>query len=239
MTAAGTILITGANRGLGLGLARAFLARGWRVLAACRRPDAAADLAGLRSEHPDSLTLHPLDVTEPRSVDALAAALTVEPAKLDVLVNNAGIHPGERTEGVDRLDVAAVERALAVNVLGPLRVTQALLPLLRAGQRPRVVNVSSGAGSLRASLTRAHPGYAISKAALNMFTRRAAAELRAAGITVVSVSPGWVRTDMGGPGADLSVAEATAALATTIEHLEPDRTGQWLDRFGQPSEFAW
>jgi NAD(P)-dependent dehydrogenase (short-subunit alcohol dehydrogenase family) len=102
----------------------------------------------------------------------------------------------------------------------------------------RVVNISSGAGSLaHNSATRPQPAYCISKAALNMLTRRAAGELP--DITIVSVSPGWLRTDMGGPGAALDVDEVASELATSMERLALEHSGQWLDRFGRSSEYAW
>jgi NAD(P)-dependent dehydrogenase (short-subunit alcohol dehydrogenase family) len=119
-----------------------------------------------------------------------------------------------------------------------LRMLQAVLPLLRQSLNPRVVNISSGAGSLaHNSAQRPQPAYCLSKAALNMLTRRAARDLT--DVTVVSISPGWIRTDMGGADAKLGVTEAATALAETIEQLNQTHSGQWLDRFGQPSEYAW
>ena len=236
MNPAGTILITGANRGIGLGLARQFLARGWRVTATCRRPETTGGLADLARAHPDRCVVTAVEVRDAVSVAALAAALGTQP--LDVLVNNAGINPGPRDLGVDRVAPEMVADALDTNLLGALRVLQAAVPALRRGARPRIVNISSGAGSLaHNSAKQPLPAYCISKAALNMLTRCAARDLL--GITVVSVSPGWIRTDMGGAGAELGPDEATAALATTIENLHPQHSGQWLDRFGQPSAFAW
>ena len=232
----GTILITGANRGIGLGLARQFLDRGWQVNATCRRPEIAGELANLARAHPGRCEVTALEVRDSASVAALAAALGTQP--LDVLVNNAGINPGSRDLGVDRVAPEMVADALDTNLLGSLRVLQAALPALRRSAGPRVVNISSGAGSLaHNSASKPQPAYCISKAALNMLTRCAARDL--SGIAVVSVSPGWIRTDMGGVGAELGLDEATAALATTIENLHPQQNGQWLDRFGQPSAYAW
>ena len=130
-----------------------------------------------------------------------------------------------------------VADALDSNQLGSLRVLQAALPAPRRSAGPRIVNISTGAGSwAHNSAGKPQPAYCISKAALNMLTRCAARDL--SGITVVSVSPGWIRTDMGGANAELGQDEATAALATTIENLHPQQNGQWLDRFGQPSAYA-
>jgi NAD(P)-dependent dehydrogenase (short-subunit alcohol dehydrogenase family) len=130
-----------------------------------------------------------------------------------------------------------VADALDSNQLGSLRVLQAALPALRRSAGPRIVNISSGTGSLaHNSASKPQPAYCISKAALNMLTRCAARDL--SGITVVSVLPGWIHMDMGGVGAELGLDEAAAALATTIENLHPQQNGQWLDRFGQPSAYA-
>lgn len=233
-----TVLITGANRGLGLGLVRAFHARGWQVFAACRQPQETTELHSLG----ESGTLHlvVMDVVSDASVRSAAAEVATYCSALDVLVNNAGMNPEPRAASIEEVAPGAVLSSLDVNTVGPLRTTQAMLPLLRKSARARVVNISSGAGSLTRNSVRLplYP-YCLSKAALNLFTRRAADELRPQGIIVVSVSPGWVRTDMGGNGASLSVDESTAALSTTIENLTLENSGHWLDRFGQPSEYAW
>lgn len=232
---AGTVLITGANRGIGLGLVREFAGRGWRVFAACRRPDEAAELARLR---PQGVVRVALDVRDEAGVRAALAEVARDTDRLDVLVNNAGVNPEPRDRGVPDVPAGLVADALDINVLGPLRVLQAAGPLLRRAPVPRIVNISSGAGSLaHNSASRPQPAYCISKAALNMLTRRAARDLP--GFAVVSVSPGWVRTDMGGPHAALGVDEVAAALAATIAALTPERSGQWLDRFGQVSEYSW
>ena len=115
-----------------------------------------------------------------------------------------------------------------------------MLPLLKRSPHARVVNISSGAGSLtHRPMKRVQPAYSISEAALNMLTQRAAQDLAPWGVITVAISPGWIKTDMGGANADLSVEEATAALATTIENLQAQHNGLWVDRFGQPSEYAW
>ena len=236
MSIPGAILITGANRGIGLGLARQFLARGWRVTATCRRLETTGDLADLARAHTGRCAVVALEVRDSASVAALATALGTQ--SLDVLVNNAGINPGPRELGVDRVAPERVADALDTNLHGALRVLQAAVPPLRRSACPRIVNISSGAGSLaHNSASKPQPAYCLSKAALNMLTRCAARDLP--GITVVSVSPGWIRTDMGGAGAELGLDEATAALATTIENLQPPHSGLWLDRFGQPSAYAW
>jgi NAD(P)-dependent dehydrogenase (short-subunit alcohol dehydrogenase family) len=226
------VLITGANRGLGLGLAMEFRSRGWRVFGTCRR---AADTPILTQAGIEALRV---DVADESGVAAVLRHLATLTGSLDVLINNAGINPAPRDLTVADVPIALIAETMQVNVLGALRMLQAVLPLLRQSLNPRVVNISSGAGSLaHNSAQRPQPAYCLSKAALNMLTRRAARDLT--DVTVVSISPGWIRTDMGGADAKLGVTEAATALAETIEQLNQTHSGQWLDRFGQPSEYAW
>jgi NAD(P)-dependent dehydrogenase (short-subunit alcohol dehydrogenase family) len=235
-----TVLITGTNRGIGFGLTQHFARRGWRVFSACRRPAEAKALQALAREFPGRVEILPVEVRDEASVAALGQAVAGRTASLDMLINNAGILPGEDSERAGTLSLEPILDAFDVNVAGVIRVTQAVLPLLRLGTRPRIVNITSGGGSLKATTFRRHYSYSLSKAALNMFTRRAAFDLKAAGITVVCVSPGFIQTDMARAwGADLPLDEATDVLAQTFAALQPEQTGQWIDRFGQPSEFAW
>lgn len=239
MKSPGTVLITGTNRGIGLGLTRHFAIRGWRVFAACRRPPEAADLRALAAAHAGRVEVLQVEVRDEASVAAMGREVASRTASLDLLVNNAGILPGDDSETAGSLSIAPILDAFDVNVAGVIRVTQAVLPLLRKGSSPRIVNITSGGGSLKATSFRRHYSYSLSKAALNMFTRRAAHDLKPSGITVVCVSPGFVKTDMAGPEATLPLDEATEVLAGTFERLRPEQAGQWIDRFGQPSEFAW
>ena len=235
-----TVLITGTNRGIGFGLTKHFARRGWRVFSACRRPAEAQELQALARTYPGLVDILPVEVRDDASVAALAQAVTARTASLDLLVNNAGILPGDDSERAGTLSLAPILDAFDVNVAGVIRVTQAVLPLLRLGSRPRIVNITSGGGSLKAETFRRHYSYSLSKAALNMFTRRAAFDLKADGITVVCVSPGFIITDMAREwGADLPLDETTDVLAGTFAGLRPEQTGQWIDRFGQPSAFAW
>ncbi len=239
MKTPGTVLITGTNRGIGLGLTRHFALRGWRVFAACRRPSEATALRAVAAAHAGRVEVLKLEVRDQAGVETMGRELLSRTASLDLLVNNAGILPGDDSEAAGNLSIAPILDAFDVNVAGVIRVTQAVLPLLRKGSNPRIVNITSGGGSLKATSFRRHYSYSLSKAALNMFTRRAAHDLKPSGITVVCVSPGFIRTDMAGPEATLPLDEATEVLAGTFERLGPEQTGQWIDRFGQPSEFAW
>jgi NAD(P)-dependent dehydrogenase (short-subunit alcohol dehydrogenase family) len=192
----GIALVTGASRGIGLEVVRQLAQRGFTTVLGSRDADkgraAAEGLGGL------DVDPRRLDVAEPDSVRALASAVEDEYGRLDVLVNNAGIHYDTWESGVDA-DLDLVHDALETNLFGAWRTTQACLPLLRRSEHGRIVNVSSGAGSLN-SMGAGTPAYSISKAGLNALTRILAAELRRAGILVNAVCPGWVATDMGGPG---------------------------------------
>ncbi len=234
------ILITGANRGIGLALTRAYLERGDRVAATCRQPAKAAELHALKESYRDDLLIPRIDVNLGRSVAAAAEHVQEHFPRLDVLLNNAGVAPGRAQEGLETLEMAQVRDAFETNALGPLRTTRAFLPLLRKSKQPRVVNVSSGIGSLtRKPPERHHYAYAASKAALNMFTRIAAAEFKEQGICIVAVTPGWVRTDLGGSDAELDPAAVAGELIASIDGYTIEQTSLWFDRHGKISDFAW
>jgi NAD(P)-dependent dehydrogenase (short-subunit alcohol dehydrogenase family) len=218
-----TVLVTGANRGLGLEFARQLTAAGATVIGTARDPAAADELAALGAR------VEQLDVADPASVATLAGRL--EGVGLDALVNNAGYF-GHRG-GVADLDPATARREYEVNALGPLRVTQALLPQLRQGTAKLVVNVSSGMGSLENAGSGGAAGYRASKAALNMLTVVLAAELKDEGFVCVAMSPGWVRTDMGGQGASLAPQESVRGMLAVLGGLGPRDTGRFLDHDGR------
>ena len=196
-------VVTGGNRGLGLEACRQLARAGAKVVLASRDPEKGETAAAaLRGEGLD-VTPHPLDVTDPMSIERLARFIERQFGRLDILVNNAGVFEdssGGEPEGASafRSDPAIVRRTFETNTLGPLMVSQALIPLMQGGGR--VVNVSSGMGQL-AEMNGGYPGYRLSKAALNALTRILADELEDTGVKVNSVCPGWVKTDMGGPDA--------------------------------------
>jgi NAD(P)-dependent dehydrogenase (short-subunit alcohol dehydrogenase family) len=225
--------VTGANRGIGLEVVRQLADSGFRAILGSRDPakgEAAA--AALRREGLD-VQARRLDVADPASVTALGWALADEYFSLDVLVNNAGIHYDTWQRGVDA-DLDVVREALETNLLGAWRTTQACLPLLRRSRHGRVANVSSGAGSL-SGMGAGAPAYSVSKAALNALTRILAAELRSDGILVNAVCPGWVATDMGGPGGR-PVEEGAASVMWAVT-LPDDGPTAGFFRDGRPVEW--
>ncbi len=218
-----TFVITGANRGIGLEFARQLSERGEHVIATARDPKRARDLRAL------NVRVEPLDVADAGSVAEFAGRLAGSP--VDVLINNAGI--GGEGAAIDRLSMEEVERFFRVNSVGPLRVTQALLPNLRAGNRKRVVNITSVLGSIGRNDSGGWYGYRAAKAALNQLTRTLAHELAPEGFTCVVLHPGWVRTNMGGRGAHLSPEESVRGMLKVIKKLSPRDTGRFFDYRGE------
>lgn len=227
-----TVLITGANRGLGLETARQLLALGWTVGLAARRLDdaraAAEQLGG------DCLRLA-LDVTQATQAHEVAARLQEEWGGLDCLVNNAGaVLQGWGDGSVLSSEVEVVARTFDVNAMGALRVTQAMLPMLLA-RRGVIVNVSSGMGGVT-EMGGGQVGYRLSKASLNALTRILHAEHAAAGLRVNSVCPGWVRTELGGPQATLSVEEGARGIVWAAT-LGPEGPSGGFWRHGEAIAF--
>jgi len=220
-------------------LAGELLTQGHKVIAACRNPVAAQALKDLEIRHHGSISVVKLDVTSDTSVTNAIAQVAKKTPALDVLVNNAAIFPEEGNESIEKIDLRFFQEAFDTNVVGTIRVTRAFLPLLEKGSNPRIVNISSGAGSVSDKEDYGYYAYSTSKAALNMATRAMAAELQPRKITVVALSPGWVKTDMGGPNAPLSPEQSAASIAGTITKLSLNRTSLFLDRDGGENEYGW
>jgi NAD(P)-dependent dehydrogenase (short-subunit alcohol dehydrogenase family) len=227
-----SIMITSANRGLGLEFARQYAADGWRIFAACRNPDAADDLHELTRT--GSVTVFPMDVTDLSNVRHTAEGLNDE--SIDVLLNSAGItgKPGQRT---GHIDYESWEQVLNVNTLGPLRVTEAFVEHVARSERKLIVTITSGLGSLTDNTSGGSIPYRSSKAAVNMAMRSAAIDLAPRGIACVLVNPGWVKTDMGGPGAPLTPSESVAALKSLIATFGLAHSGKFFHYDGR--EYAW
>jgi NAD(P)-dependent dehydrogenase (short-subunit alcohol dehydrogenase family) len=227
-------LVTGAYRGIGLEVSRQLARRGFDVLLTARdsaKAEAAAE--GLRRQGLKVVPVR-LDVTDARSVEEAARFVAERFGRLDVLVNNAAILY-DSWQRAAAADLDTVREAFETNTLGPWRVTQALLPLLRESGHGRVVNVSSESGSL-SSMGGGTPAYGVSKVSLNALTRMLAAELRAEHVLVNSVCPGWVATEMGGPDAPRTVEEGAASVMWAATLPDDGPTGGFF-RDGEP--LAW
>lgn len=222
-----TVLITGANRGIGLEFARQYSAAGWRVIGTARQPDAAEELDAVAAR------VLQLEVTDPSSVDRLAEDLAGTP--IDLLINNAGIQPLMWT--LAEVDFDAFERALAVNTVGPVRVTRALLPNLRLGELHKIVNITTNLSSITENTDGGFYGYRESKAALNMFTKSLAAELGPDGFICIVLHPGWVKTDLGGEQAPLEVEDSVRGMLGVIDRLAPADNGSFRTHAGE--QMSW
>jgi NAD(P)-dependent dehydrogenase (short-subunit alcohol dehydrogenase family) len=222
-------LVTGANRGLGFEMTRQLLARGDRVVAACRHPGKAIDLTRLAGTHPGKLHVLPLDLASVRTIDELAREVGALDIDIDLLVNNAGVLVEHERFG--SIEGKSLRESFAVNAEGAFLLVQALNAHL--ADRAKVVNLSSTLGSIARTDSLYSPSYAMSKAALNMATRLLSIALRERGIVVVAISPGWVRTDMGGAGAPAQPEQAIASMLRVIDHLKAGDGGRFLSQNGE------
>lgn len=225
-----TVLITGANRGLGLEYARLYTALGWRVIACTRKPKA-IELTELDAHQ---LQICELDVIDHAAVDTLATEL--DDVTIDVLVNNAGTTgPKGAPEcmeysGVDNTDYEIWRQVFEVNVLGAFKVATAFHPHLARAERGVLLNMSSDLGSMAQNTMGNMYSYRSSKAALNMMTAGFANDWK--DIITVSMAPGWCRTELGGAGAEIEPAESVAEQIKAIAGLTPAHSGCFIDRFG-------
>ena len=224
-------LITGANRGLGFEFARQYLADGWQVYAACRDPASASELRRLAE---DKLRILAMDLTDPASIRA--AATELDGQAIDLLLNNAGII-GPRGQTIGNIDYEAWAEVLAVNTMGPMRVSEAFVEHVASSDRKLIVTLTSGMGSIADNTSGGSVVYRSSKAGVNMVMRSLAIDLAPRGITCVVVNPGWVQTDMGGPNASLEPSESISALRRLIATFGPEQSGKFFNHTGR--EYPW
>lgn len=223
-----TILVTGASRGIGLELACQYAEAGHSVVATCRDPDTANALKHLSQSH-ENVEVQALDVVDPLAILSLASMLSKRGDKIDILYSNAGIsiveEPGKWT-------AEAFSATFDTNVVGPAYIMQAFSKVMNTDGK--IINLSSGMGSfsfeinLGGDLT----SYAASKAALNMVVRHVAGSLKEQGIIAVALSPGWVKTDMGGQEASSTAEDAVNTVRETVGKLTSDDSGRFLDYTG-------
>ncbi len=224
-----TILVTGANKGIGYEICRQLARRGARVFLGARDPARGqAAVESLKAENPAADVEFLLnDVSSTESIDQAVAALRAKTPSLDVLINNAGILD-DRDGSILETDLDLLRRTLETNALGPLYLTQKLVPMLAAAPNGgRIINVSSGLGQLH-DMTDEYPAYSISKTVLNAITLQLASALKSKNIAVNTISPGWVRTEMGGEGANLSVEEGADTPVWLATEAPASLTGQFL-----------
>lgn len=224
-----TVLITGANRGIGLEFARRYAGDGWRVHACCRHPDKAKALKALKGD----INLHRLDVTDGLRVAGLARELADTP--IDLLLNNAGIY-GPRV-GFGETDYDQWLEVLKVNVLAPMRMVERFVEHVAQSELKLIVNISSRMGSIAGNDNGGSHIYRSSKAALNMVGKSLASDLKARDITTILFHPGWVQTDMGGEDAEVTASKSVAGMRQVIGRVTPADSGHFFNYEGE--RIAW
>jgi NAD(P)-dependent dehydrogenase (short-subunit alcohol dehydrogenase family) len=222
------VLITGANRGIGLEFTKQYAADGWRVIACCRNPKMANELQALAAKNSNIRALG-LNVGNFAQIDALAAQLKDE--SIDVLINNAGIYAHNDNSESDWAE------SFKINTMAPLKVAQAFKHHIASSQLKKLATLSSKMGSMDDNTSGGSYIYRSSKTAVNMVMKSLSIDLKSAGISVVTLHPGWVQTDMGGPNGLINVVTSVSGLRSVIAHLNLENTGKFIAYDGK--EIAW
>lgn len=226
-----TVFITGANRGIGLEMARQYGADGWTVIATCRNPIGPGDLARIEGD----IRVHGLDVADHRQVDRLAEELAG--TKIDLLINNAGVY-GDRNYSYQNIDYADWETSFRINTMAPLKVAGAFLPLVAADGGGMIATVSSVLASIAESAPNSSSyAYRTSKAAVNMAMHVFAEEVRPQNVAVVLLHPGWVQTDMGGPDAAIDAKTSVTGIRKVLAGAGMTESGRLFAYDGR--EIPW
>ncbi len=240
------VLITGANRGIGLEFTHQFLKEGWNVIATARESSQQTDLIELMKKYENKLKVIHLDVTNQESRQKLLESFTEEHDKLDILINNAGIVSGleDYQNIVDAKKIRLgslykenMTKVFETNAIAPLLITELLMNHLKKSENGKVINISAKMGTFAHKEFGGYYSYSASKTALNMFTKTLAADLKRYKITVIALYPDWVRTRMGSEKARLSPDESVKKMIQTIMNVELTQTGQFLDLEGK--KLAW
>mgnify|MGYP001318370003 FL=1 len=238
-----SVIITGANRGLGLEFTRQYLKDGWEVHAFCRQPDKAAELGEMVADSRGNIHLRQMDIGNKEQIEAAAKELKNLP--IDLLINNAGIADGygrgvyelKEDPDIQNYDFAFWEEMMRINTLAPAKIIGAFLENIRAGGQKKIASLSSGLGSITNLAWAGKYGYCASKAGLNMVSKGLAEWLKPENIMVISLSPGWTRTAMGGPHATNSAEESVSGMRHVISGLTLAETGRFWNFDGE--ELPW
>ena len=225
-----SILITGANRGIGLEMTAQFAADGWQVIACCRNPATAQALQALAENHA-GIEIHALDVTDYARMAALSAELAGRP--IDILLSNAGIF-GAKGVGFGAVDPAEWREVLEVNTIAPLMLAQAFVEQVAASERKLIAVISSKVGSIADNGSGGGYVYRSSKTAVNQVVKSLSIDLAGRGISAISLHPGWVKTDMGGPNAEIGSDESVAGLKAILQSAGIAESGQFIEYDGSP-----
>jgi NAD(P)-dependent dehydrogenase (short-subunit alcohol dehydrogenase family) len=226
---ASTILITGANRGIGFELTQQYAEAGWRVIACCREPDKAQALDDVSNDFGEQVSIYRLDVTNSEHIKALVTFIGDRP--IDILLNNAGIY-GQRDASLGNTDEDKWLQTFRVNTIAPIKVMEAFIDVVGASKRKVFASITSKMGSIADNTSGGSYVYRSSKAALNAAMKSAVNDLKGRGISVVVIHPGWVQTDMGGPSGLLSVEQSAKAIRELLGRVSIEDTGKFFNYDG-------
>jgi len=226
-----TILITGANRGIGLEFCSQYAADGWRVLACSRDPKKSDALNKLAAQYDGLIKIHTLDVADHAQIEHLAQVLANE--SIDLLINNAGIYPDADNKGFGHTDYAEWMRAFRINTMAPLKMAETFAAQIARSRQKTIVTITSKMGSIADNGGGGSYLYRSSKAAVNMVVKSLAIDLKPVGITAVVFHPGWVKTDMGGPNALISAEQSVSGIRQVIGQLTLADSGKFFGYDGQ------
>lgn len=226
-----TVLITGANRGLGLEFCRQYADAGWNVIACCRNPAQADELSAL-SQRYTGIEIETLDVAHLDKIEALSKKLTATP--IDILINNAGVYGDNRSNSFGQLDYQSWQHSLLINALAPMKMAEAFLPQIQRGSKKLIVNISSLMGSLADNGSGGSILYRSSKAALNAAMKSLSIELSNQNIGVLILHPGWVQTDMGGANALIDSKTSVSGMCAVINGFTLAQSGAFIKYDGKP-----
>lgn len=226
-----TVLITGANRGIGLEFARQYAVDGWQVVACCRQPQQAEALNRLADQYKDQFSIHRLDVRELAEIDQLSHKLQDLP--IDILINNAGVYPHAQNGEFGRISYDDWMEAFRVNTFAPLKMVEALIEQIACSQLKIVATITSKMGSIADNQRGGSYIYRSSKAAVNMVVKSLAIDLQPRGIIAVLLHPGWVQTDMGGRGALISTKQSVTGMKSILGRVTHSDTGKFIAYDGQ------
>ena len=228
-----SVLITGANRGLGFGFVKSFLAKNINVICTTRNISGSKELLECKKNHPNNLEILELDLLEENSENILSDLLSDKP--IDIFINNAGVGNSNQRFGVVSskpwLDV------LKVNLIAPLTLTQSIIENIKKGSEKKIYFLSSQLGSIGDNTSGGMYIYRSSKTALNQVVKSLSVDLKPMGITVISLHPGWVKTDMGGPNAPVQIDESIKGMMQVIDKTDIRDTGRFLNYDGK--ELPW
>lgn len=220
-----TVLITGANRGLGLEFCRQYAAADWQIIACARNPDQATDLKALADRYA-SIQLESLDVADYAQIDRLSALLAT--SSIDVLINNAGVYEDDKHNGFGQIDYSSWTHSFLINTQAPMKMAEAFLPQVARSKKKLIVNLSSLMGSIADNGSGGSIFYRSSKAALNAAMKSLSIELKNRQIGVLIFHPGWVLTDMGGPNALINVEQSVSGMRAVIDQFTLEQSGHFI-----------